>query len=227
MKAGNCPYRSADDLPGAIPVFPLPSALLLPRSELPLNIFEPRYVAMIDAALAGHRMVGMIQPDEGKGPCTLGPSLCKVGCAGRITSFAETGDGRYMVTLTGVARFVVVEELVTNTLFRQCRISAAPFIADFASTADKSQVDRGSVLKTFRDYLDAHNLEADWDERRTCLERDADQRARHDGAVRHGGEAGAARSAGSPRPRRDAGRAHRDVARPRRRRLAPLAAVGG
>ena len=163
MKAGNCPYRSADDLPGAIPVFPLPSALLLPRSELPLNIFEPRYVAMIDAALAGHRMVGMIQPDEGKGPCTLGPSLCKVGCAGRITSFAETGDGRYMVTLTGVARFVVVEELVTNTLFRQCRISAAPFIADFASTADESQVDRGSVLKTFRDYLDAHNLEADWE----------------------------------------------------------------
>jgi Lon protease-like protein len=163
VKAGNCPYRSPDDLPAIIPVFPLPAALLLPRSELPLNIFEPRYVAMIDAALAGDRIVGMIQPDEGKGPCSLGPSLCKVGCAGRITSFAETGDGRYMVTLTGVARFIMIEELVTNTLFRQCRINAAPFVVDFASTADESQVDRGSVLKTFRDYLDAHNLEADWD----------------------------------------------------------------
>lgn len=163
MKAGNCPYRSPDDLPATIPVFPLPAALLLPRSELPLNIFEPRYVAMIDAALAGDRIVGMIQPDEDKGPCSLGPSLCKVGCAGRITSFAETGDGRYMVTLTGIARFVIVEELVTTTLFRQCRISAAPFVVDFAATADESQVDRSSVLKTFRDYLDAHNLSADWD----------------------------------------------------------------
>ncbi|HET7714571.1 MAG TPA: LON peptidase substrate-binding domain-containing protein [Bauldia sp.] len=163
MKAGNCSYRSPDDVPAVIPVFPLPAALLLPRSELPLNIFEPRYVAMIDAALAGDRIVGMIQPDEAKGPCSLGPSLCKVGCAGRITSFAETGDGRYMVTLTGIARFVVVEELVAKTLFRQCRISAAPFVADFAPTTDESQVDRGSVLKTFRDYLDAHNLEADWD----------------------------------------------------------------
>src|SRR5690349_848950 len=92
VKAGNCPYRSPDDLPATIPVFPLPAALLLPRSELPLNIFEPRYVAMIDAALASDRIVGMIQPDEGKGPCALGPSLCKVGCAGRITSLAETGD---------------------------------------------------------------------------------------------------------------------------------------
>jgi Lon protease-like protein len=163
VKAGNCPYRRPDDLPAVIPVFPLPAALLLPRSELPLNIFEPRYVAMIDAALAGDRIVGMIQPDEGKGPCSLGPSLCKVGCAGRITSFAETGDGRYMVTLTGIARFVVVEELVTNTLFRQCRVSATSFVVDFAASADESEVDRSSVLKTFRDYLDAHNLEADWD----------------------------------------------------------------
>ena len=106
MKAGNRPYRSPDDLPSVIPVFPLPAALLLPRAELPLNIFEPRYVAMIDAALAGDRIVGMIQPDEGKGPGSLGPSLCTVGCAGRLTSFAETGDGRYMVTLTGIARIV-------------------------------------------------------------------------------------------------------------------------
>jgi Lon protease-like protein len=163
VKAGNCPYRSPDDLPAAIPVFPLPAALLLPRAEMPLNIFEPRYVAMIDAALAGHRIVGMIQPDETKAPCTLGPSLCQVGCAGRITSFAETGDGRYMVTLTGIARFMVVEELVAKTLFRQCRVTAAPFAGDFAAGCDEASVDRGAVLKTFRDYLDAHNLEADWE----------------------------------------------------------------
>ena len=163
MKAGNCPYRDPNDLLAVIPVFPLPAALLLPRAELPLNIFEPRYVAMVDAALAGSRIVGMIQPDDNKGPCSLGPSLCRVGCAGRITSFAETGDGRYLVTLTGIARFVVIEELVTNTLFRQCRVSALPFAADFATTVDESAVDRETVLRTFRNYLDAHNLEADWD----------------------------------------------------------------
>ena len=163
MKVGNCPYNAPEDLPALIPVFPLPAALLLPRAELPLNIFEPRYVAMIDAALASNRVIGMIQPDEDKAPGTLGPSLCKVGCAGRLTAYAETGDGRYMVTLTGISRFVVVEEIATTTLFRQCRVSAARFATDFADTASETDVDRRSVLKTFRDYLEAHNLEADWD----------------------------------------------------------------
>lgn len=163
MKVGNCPYNAPEDLPALIPVFPLPAALLLPRAELPLNIFEPRYVAMIDAALASNRVIGMIQPDEDKAPGTLGPSLCKVGCAGRLTAYAETGDGRYMVTLTGISRFVVVEEIATTTLFRQCRVSAARFAMDFADTASETDVDRRSVLKTFRDYLEAHNLEADWD----------------------------------------------------------------
>ncbi len=163
MKAGNTNYDRPEDLPAVIPVFPLPAALLLPRAELPLNIFEPRYVAMIDAALAGDRVIGMIQPDEDRAPVTLGPSLRRVGCAGRITSVAETGDGRYMVTLTGIARFETLEEVVTTTLFRQCRVSAVAFAGDFASTADESRVDRSSVLKTFRDYLDAHHLDADWE----------------------------------------------------------------
>ena len=163
MKVGNCTYSAPDDLPAVIPVFPLPAALLLPRAELPLNIFEPRYVAMIDAALAADRVIGMIQPDEDKAPGSLGPSLCHVGCAGRLTSFAETGDGRYMVTLTGISRFVIVEEVPTYTLFRQCRVSAASFAADFAQAINETGIDRGSVLKTFRDYLEAHNLEADWD----------------------------------------------------------------
>jgi Lon protease-like protein len=163
VKVGNCPYNAPDDLPAVIPVFPLPAALLLPRAELPLNIFEPRYVAMVDAALAGHRVIGMIQPDEDRAPGSLGPMLCKVGCAGRLTSFAETGDGRYMVTLTGISRFAVIEELPATTLFRQCRVSADAFAGDFAGAGSEREVDRGSVLKTFRDYLEAHNLEADWD----------------------------------------------------------------
>ena len=163
MKAGNCCYTCAKDLPDIVPVFPLPAALLLPRSDMPLNIFEARYVAMVDSALASHRLIGMIQPDDEKAPCSRGPGLCTIGCAGRITSFAETGDGRYMITLTGVARFRIVEELTVPTEFRQCRVTAAPFVGDFAPRCDETAVDRGAVLKTFRAYLDAHNLEADWE----------------------------------------------------------------
>jgi Lon protease-like protein len=161
VKVGNCPYRGPGDLPDVIPVFPLPAALLLPRSDMPLNIFEPRYVAMIDSALAGSRVVGMIQPDEAKAQCVRGPGLCGIGCAGRITSFAETGDGRYMITLTGIARYRVMEEVPTATPFRQCRISAVGFAMDF-SAKDESAVDRAAVLKAFRAYLEAHNLDADW-----------------------------------------------------------------
>jgi uncharacterized protein len=162
VKAGNRIYAGPAELPPVIPVFPLPGALLLPRADMPLNIFEPRYLAMVDHALAGDRVVGMIQPDDRLAPCASGPGLCMIGCAGRITSFAETGDSRYMITLTGIARFRIVEELVRDTPFRQCRISAAAFSADFEGTASDG-IDRDAVLKTFRDYLDAHDLEADWE----------------------------------------------------------------
>jgi uncharacterized protein len=163
LKAGNCAYQGPRDLPEIIPVFPLPAALLLPRADMPLNIFEPRYLAMVDAALASGRIIGMIQPDEARAPCAWGPCLCTIGCAGRITAFAETGDGRYMITLTGVARFRVLEELSTSTLFRQCRITAVPFGTDFASRCDETAVDRTAVLKAFRAYLDAHSLDTDWE----------------------------------------------------------------
>ena len=163
MKAGNCAYRSPGDLPESIPVFPLPGALLLPRSDMPLNIFEPRYVAMIDWALKRERIVGMIQPDESVAPGSLGPTLFPIGCAGRITSFAESGDGRYMITLTGISRFKIVEELLRETPFRQCRVTAIPFAGDFAPKTADDAVDRSAVLKTFRAYLDAHNLDADWE----------------------------------------------------------------
>jgi uncharacterized protein len=163
MRAGNCAYRCPEDLPAIIPVFPLPAALLLPRAEMPLNIFEPRYLSMVDAALAGDRIIGMIQPDEQAAPCSRGASLCAIGCAGRITSFAETGDNRYVITLTGIARFQILEEIVAPTTFRQCRVTASPYHVDFAGCARDAFVDRSSVLATFRAYLDAHNLDTDWD----------------------------------------------------------------
>lgn len=162
MKAGNATYRSTKDLPAVIPVFPLPAALLLPRSEMPLNVFEPRYLAMIDAALAGDRVIGMVQPDTAVPGGLAGPGLFQVGCAGRLTSFAETGDGRYLVTLTGISRFRIIEEVTGESPFRRCRVTAEPFADDFAGCAGEAAVDRTSVLRTFRAYLVAHDLDADW-----------------------------------------------------------------
>ena len=163
MKAGNRIYDRPADLPAVMPVFPLAAALLLPRADMPLNIFESRYLAMVDTALCGERVIGMVQPDESTAASLKGPALCRVGCAGRITSFAETGDGRYMINLTGVARFRIVEELSANTPFRQCRVTAAPFAADFRAGSGEAAVDRGSVLRTFCAYLKAHSLDADWE----------------------------------------------------------------
>src|SRR5579863_787103 len=115
----NTIYKGPDALPDVIPVFPLPGALLLPRGQMPLNIFEPRYLAMIDDALrSGVRLIGMIQPDPiHAGPNAAKPQLFHVGCVGRITQFAETGDGRYLVQLTGVSRFRVGEELPVDTAY--------------------------------------------------------------------------------------------------------------
>lgn len=161
MKAGNCAYGCCKDVPEIVPVFPLPSALLLPRADMPLNIFEPRYVAMVDAAIARDRLIGMIQPDDAAPATVHGPALRSVGCLGRIISFAETGDGRYLITLTGVARFRVLEEVMTNCPFRECRISCEPFGVDFAD--EQEEIDRTSVLRAFRAYLDAHRLTACWE----------------------------------------------------------------
>ena len=108
----NAEYRGPGELPEIIPVFPLPGALLLPRGQMPLNIFEPRYLAMVDDALRdGHRLIGMIQPDISHRKDEARPALFRVGCVGRITQLAESGDGRYILELTGVARFKVVEEI--------------------------------------------------------------------------------------------------------------------
>ena len=163
MKAGNGSYHAPEDIPEVIPVFPLSGALLLPRGQMPLNIFEPRYLAMVDAALAGERIIGMIQPEGDEDQPILRPTLRRIGCAGRITSFSETGDGRYMITLTGIARFRTIEEVATGEPFRRFRVTARPFEVDFVAAAGEEDVDRKSLLATFRAYLDANDLEADWE----------------------------------------------------------------
>jgi Lon protease-like protein len=124
VRVGNARYRLAKDLPSAIPVFPLAGALLLPGGRMPLNVFEPRYLQMIDEVMGGSRLIGMIQPSlDGALRADGEPELCSVGCAGRIISLAETGDGRYLISLQGVCRFRIGQELTVKTPFRQCRMA--------------------------------------------------------------------------------------------------------
>jgi uncharacterized protein len=160
--ASNVTYRGPADLPDSIPVFPLSGALLLPRGHLPLNIFEPRYLAMVDDALKGARLIGMIQPDEAKPSSPVQPAIYAVGCVGRITQFEETGDGRFMITLFGVARFRKREELAVTTPYRQCRIDCSEFAADFDQDPGDTGVDREELLRTLAAYLDANKIRADW-----------------------------------------------------------------
>jgi hypothetical protein len=160
----NANYRGPIDLPEVIPVFPLPGALLLPRGQMPLNIFEPRYLAMIDDALRdGHRLIGMIQPDVGHPDATEKPPLYKIGCVGRITQLAESGGGRYLIELTGVARFQLEEELKVLTPYRQCRVTYAPFADDFIARKGEQAVDREAVIGALRAFLKANNLKTDWE----------------------------------------------------------------
>jgi uncharacterized protein len=159
----NAVYDGPADLPDRIPVFPLPGALLLPRGQMPLNIFEPRYIAMIDDALrSGQRLIGMIQPDTAHPGNENKPNLYKIGCVGRITQIAESGDGRYLLQLTGVSRFRVEEELTVMTPYRQCRVTFAPFADDFVARKGEEAVDRKAVLHALTDFLKANKLKADW-----------------------------------------------------------------
>ena len=160
MQVGNARYIHEHDLPKTLALFPLSGALLLPGAQLPLNIFEPRYLEMFDHALSGNRLIGMIQPALDAHAANPVPELSKVGCIGRITTYAETGDGRYLLTLTGVTRFRVLEELSVTTPYRQAKI--APFLGDL-EPEDDSNVDRKALLQAFRDYLEANKLEADWE----------------------------------------------------------------
>ncbi len=160
----NVVYRSPGDLPEVIPVFPLSGALLLPRGQMPLNIFEPRYMTMIDDALkGGDRLVGMIQPDAANPGSPTAPNLYKVGCVGRITQLSETGDGRYLIQLTGVCRFRIEQEMTVRTPYRQCRVTYVPFKDDFTARKDEDAVDRGAVLRALSEFLKANKLQADWE----------------------------------------------------------------
>jgi len=160
----NLAYQNPGDLAEVIPVFPLAGALLLPRGQMPLNIFEPRYLAMTDDALrAGHRLIGMIQPDPAHPGTEERPALYKIGCVGRITQFAETGDGRYLIQLTGIARFRVEEELRLPTPYRQCRVLYTPFLDDFVARKGEDEVDRAALLHALTDFLKANDLKADWE----------------------------------------------------------------
>jgi Lon protease-like protein len=164
----NVIYKGSADLPENIPVFPLAGALLLPRGQMPLNIFEPRYLAMVDDSLRdGHRLIGMIQPDPSHPDSAQGdsddkPRLFKVGCVGRITQIAESGDGRYLLQLTGVARFRVEQELKVVTAYRQCRVTYQPFADDFVARKGEDEVDRKAVLEALTAFLKANNLKTDW-----------------------------------------------------------------
>jgi uncharacterized protein len=161
----NAIYKGPADLPDVLAVFPLPGALLLPRGQMPLNIFEPRYLALIDDALrSGTRLVGMIQPDPlHPGPDESKPHLFRVGCVGRITQFAESGDGRYLIQLTGIARYRIEEELAFDTAYRQCRVSFASFVDDFTARKGEDAVDREALLHALSDFLKANDLKADWE----------------------------------------------------------------
>ena len=160
----NAEYRGPGELPELIPVFPLPGALLLPRGQMPLNIFEPRYLAMVDDAFRdGHRLIGMIQPDVTHSHNEAKPALFRVGCAGRITQLAESGDGRYILELTGVARFKVVEEVEVLTPYRQCRVDYFPYADDFIARKGEEDVNREALIDTLRAFLKVNNLKVDWE----------------------------------------------------------------
>lgn len=153
-------YQTTADLPQVIPIFPLDGALLLPRGTLPLNIFEPRYLNMVDDAMSGDRLIGMIQTRPGGD--RERPSLAGVGCVGRITSYAETADGRYLITLTGVCRFRVPAELPLSAPYRQVRADFEPFAADLQPPPDSGEQDRTEMLDALKAYLEPRGLDIDW-----------------------------------------------------------------
>jgi Lon protease-like protein len=160
-------YRKPDDLPSLIPVFPLQGCILLPRSSLPLNIFEPRYLQMVNDALTTERVIGIVQPgggqtDEGESPEGKSCPLRQTGGLGRITAYNETDDGRILITLTGVARFTIESEQSSPLPYRKCHVSYEPWRKDFIRGHGQEAVDWQRLLRILRSYLDSRKLSADW-----------------------------------------------------------------
>jgi uncharacterized protein len=160
-------YRGPGDLPQVLPIFPFRGAILLPRATLALNVFEPRYLVLVDYALGGDRLIGIVQPAPGAGesesPTGKSFPLRQVGCAGRITAYSEADDGRVMLSLTGIARFRLAQDVESDEPFRFGRVSFNEFATDFRAGHGEEEVDRPRLLTTLRNYLIANNLSADWD----------------------------------------------------------------
>jgi len=156
---------SPADLPELLPVFPLSGALLLPYSHRPLNVFEPRYVEMVDAALSGSRLIGLIQPEDTSEESPRGRApLQKIGTVGRLTHWEENGEGRYFIILEGLCRFELISELTVMTPYRQAVISSERFALDFDRAYGEDAVDRDRLLKMMKDYAEFGNFELNWDE---------------------------------------------------------------
>ena len=158
----NRTYAAPADMPATIPLFPLEGALLLPRRPLQLTIFEPRYLAMLDDTLSGERLVGVIQPTEAEMTAGPPPGLYPIGCAGRIVQYAEVGDGRCFVTLMGVARFRLAEELRYATPYRVAVPDYELFDSDFTEGAGEAAVDRDSLLATLRRFAEVNEVKVAW-----------------------------------------------------------------
>jgi uncharacterized protein len=152
----------ATSLCETLPIFPLAGVLLLPRGRLPLNIFEPRYLAMTRDALAGDRLVGMVQPSDPNQPAAGNPPVYPTGCAGRITSFSETEDGRYLITLTGLCRFRIREELPLQSGYRRVVPRWDEFASDLRNPRDPG-FDRERLIRSLRSYFEKHQIKAEWD----------------------------------------------------------------
>ncbi|MCT4558129.1 MAG: LON peptidase substrate-binding domain-containing protein [Pelagimonas sp.] len=149
------------DLPDVLPVFPLTGALLLPRARLPLQIFEPRYLAMLEDCLkTDARLIGMIQPNEVEG--RGGHGLHVIGCAGRVSHFTETDDGRYLITLSGISRFRIVQEIEGFSPYRRCQVSFDGFERDRSSQRRDQSFDRAAFLALLDRFFRARDVEADW-----------------------------------------------------------------
>ncbi|MEJ2123277.1 MAG: LON peptidase substrate-binding domain-containing protein [Alphaproteobacteria bacterium] len=159
-------YRRADHLPAVLPIFPLQGCILLPRATLPLNIFEPRFLTMVDRVLAEDRVIGIVQPldanDDEESPEDVATPLRHTGCAGRLTSFTETDDGRVLITLTGIARFDIVREQESELPYRQCFVDYGPYERDFVRGDGQDEVDWERLLQVLKEYLTARDLSADW-----------------------------------------------------------------
>ena len=160
-------YRNAADMPRELAMFPLRGAILLPRASLTLNVFEPRYLALVDHVLAGNRLIGVVQPapEAGDAESPKGRTfpLRSVGCAGRLFSFTENDDGRVVIALAGVARFTIGGDIAGDTPFRICEVDCLPFAEDFITGCGEEEVDRPRLLAALKNYLTASNLNADWD----------------------------------------------------------------